>query len=416
MKKFMLTAVLAAIAGPSFAQTNFDSLAVSLADLKEAAAQNSSEIKPKEEKLKMDYVTKAERQGYIVRSQLWRPEGEFNTAAMDFKKGPYEKMKFAPEEVVNCSYVTMKEGYETGRPNGMSSKFKCRDAKGKAYKVKYGDAGDVMAEVAASWVLTGIGSYADRMYPVRLNCPDCPSDPFKDESDRGAWKQGQIVAIEEKLGDRIEDAPNSGIGFDEFYQITDKVGAEALTGMMQFLSNSDNKAPNQAMACQKGDVVMGPAGKAVCAKPVAYLQDLGITFGGRGWYHNSRMNFDKWKKEHVWEDGRNCIMHLNSTHTSSLKGVDPAGRLINQIGEQARQMMIRRLSMLSREQLVDIFTAARASQHAPSHSAQEWADLFLRKVDELRNPRGSKTPADFACPYQVVPPNSAPPQENQFGG
>ncbi|MDA8130092.1 MAG: hypothetical protein M0011_01175 [Elusimicrobia bacterium] len=410
MKKIAIIALIAAAAAPASAQFALQDM--SLADFRAAQADVTQPEVPLPlrvdgEKLKIGYVGKAERLDYIRRSSLWVPENELNVAAIDFKTGPYEKMKYAPEEVVTCSYVPMKEAYETGRPNGMSPKFKCRGADGKTFKVKYGETGDVMAEVASSWLLTAIGAYADRMYPVRLNCPDCPSDPFKNEADRGAWRQGQMVAIEDKIGERIEDKPNSGVGFDEFYRIEDKVGAEALAGMEQFLSNSDNKAPNQAIACRKKDVVAGPDGRATCARPVIYLQDMGISFGGRGLYHNSRMNFDKWARERMWDYPRECIMHLNSVWTSSLNGADPIGRDLHQIGEEARQMLVRRLSLLSRSQLIDLFTAARAPLRKPQHTAEEWADLFLRKVDQLRYPRGGKTPSGFACPYQVVPPNSA---------
>lgn len=414
MKKMIILAVIAGLARPALAGAQFGLESVSAADLRlvQAGAEVPLPARPAAEKLKLGIISKAERDEYVTRASLWRPESSLNVAAIDFKAGPYEKMKYAPEELVTCSYVPMKEAYEAGKPNGMSPKFKCRDAKGKDFKVKYGG-GEVMAEVAASWVLTAIGSYSDRMYPVRLNCPDCPSDPFRSEKDPGAWEQGQMVTIEDKIGERIEFKPNSGIGFDEFHNIQDRVGAEALSGMAQFLSNSDNKAPNQAIACQKKDVAAGASG-AVCNNPVVLLQDMGISFGGRGIYHNSRMNFKKWAKEKVWDDPKACVLHLNKTHTSSLDGVDSTGRDLHQIGEKARQMMISRLSLLSRAQLIDIFTAARAPLREPYHTAEEWADLFLSKVEKLRKPLGDKTKPDFACPYEVVPPNSAKPPQDPF--
>ena len=411
MNKLLFIAVITAIAAPARAQADFESLNISAGDLMRAAAADTAVISPAVEgpaKLKIGQVSSAERKDYITRASLWRPEESLNVAALDFKVGPFEKNKYVPEELATCSYVPMGQAYDGGKPNGTTRKFKCADQKGKEFKVKYGeDNGEIVTEVAASWILNAIGAYTDKMYPVRVTCPNCPSDPFKNESDPGAWPAARRVAIEEKLGERIENKPNSGIGFDEFNLISDRVGAEALSGMLHFLGNSDNKAPNQAIACQKKDVVAGADG-AVCAKPVVYLQDMGISFGGRGIYHNKRMHFDKWAKERLWTFPEACIMHLNYTHTSSLVGVDGTGRDMNQIGEQARQLMIRRLSLLSRAQLIDIFTAARAATRAPSHTAEEWADLFLKKVDQLRYPRGSKTPANFACPYQVVPANSAP--------
>ncbi|MBI4351004.1 MAG: hypothetical protein HY550_06160 [Elusimicrobia bacterium] len=416
MKKTIILAVLAVLARPAPAAAQFELEGLNAADLRvmQAGAAVPLPARAAAEKLKLGIVSKAERDEYVTKASLWRPESSLNVAAIDFKIGPYEKMKYAPEELVTCSYVPMKEAYEAGKPNGMSPKFKCRDAKGREFKVKYGG-GEVMAEVASSWVLTAIGAYADRMYPVRLNCPDCPSDPFRSEKDPGAWKQGQQVTIEDKIGERIEFKPNTGIGFDEFHNLPDRVGAEALAGMAQFLANSDNKAPNQAIACQKHDVAAGASGKAVCNNPVVLLQDMGISFGGRGLYHNSRMNFKKWAKEKVWDDPRACIMHLNSTHTSSLTGIDSTGRDLHQIGEKARQLMISRLSLLSRAQLIDLFTAARAPLREPYHTAEEWADLFLGKVEKLRKPLGDKTKPDFACPYEVVPPNSAKPPQDPFG-
>jgi len=414
MKNFILIILIAASAAPAAAQ-DFGALAVGAWELKQSPAENIPPASPaKAEKPKLGLLSKAERDEYVTRATAFRPESEFNTAAIDYKTGPYPKMKYAPEELVTCNYIPMKEAYEGGQPNGMTPKFKCRDAKGKEFKVKYGeDNGELMTEVAASWIFTGIGIYSDRMYPVRLNCPDCPSDPFKSERDPGAWKQGQIAVIEDKLGERIEYAANSGFGFDEQHLVRDRVEAEALSGLAMLFGNTDNKAENQAVACPKDEVAL-EGGRAVCRRPVVYLQDMGVSFGGRGIYHNRRMHYRKWKNENVWDNPEACIMRLNIVRTSSIREADSAGRDMHQIGEAARQLLIKRLSLLSREQLIDIFTAARAPQRAPEHSAAEWADLFLSKVDKLRRPLGNKTPAGFACPYQVVPPNSFVPRPDPF--
>lgn len=396
---------LTLLAAPAAAQSDFGALAVSLDEIK-AAATDAPAPKPEKVKLKLGLVSKAERDNYVARSSMFRPAGELRTAAIDYKAGPYPKMKYAVEELVTCNYVPMKEAYEGGKPNGMTRKFKCRGADGKEFKVKYGeDNGELMTETAASWIFTGIGVYADRMYPVRVNCPDCPSDPFKSERDRGAWKQGQMAVIEDKLGERIEYAANSGIGFDELHLAQNRVEAEALAGLAMLFGNTDNKAENQAVGCAKDDIVLA-GDRAVCAKPVVYLQDMGVSFGGRSIYHNRRMHYRKWKNEDVWDNAEACIMRLNVVRTSSLREADAAGRDMHQIGEAARQLLISRLSLLSRQQLVDIFNAARAPRRAPEHSAEEWADLFLSKVDKLRRPLGRKTPANFKCPFDVVPPNS----------
>ena len=405
---------LTLLAAPAAAQTDFSALAISLDEIKAAAAADATQVKPEKVKLKMPLVSKGERDNYVAQSSMFRPVGELRTAAIDYKVGPYGKMKYAVEELVTCNYVPMKEAYEGGKPNGMTRKFKCRDAKGKEFKVKYGESnGELMTETAASWIFTGIGVYADRMYPVRVNCPDCPSDPFKSEIDPGAWKQGQRAVIEDKLGERIEYAANSGIGFDDFHLVQNRVEAEALAGIAMLLGNTDNKAENQALGCEKKDLSI-EGGQTVCRKPVVYLQDMGVSFGGRSIYHNRRMHYRKWKNERVWDNPEACIMRLNVVRTSSLREADKTGRDMHQIGEQARQLMISRLSLLTHQQLVDIFNAARAPQRGPEHSAEDWADLFLAKVDKLRRPLGSKTPANFKCPFDIVPPNSYVPPPAPF--
>ncbi len=364
------------------------------------------------EKLKFDFVSKYERRDYIAKASLWVPEAELNTAALDFRQTPFKRPWYQPEELVDCKYIPMAAAYAEGKPNGATPKFKCEDAKGRKLKVKYGlEDGEVYTEVAATWIMTAIGAYADKMYPVRLNCPDCPSDPFESEEDRGGWANGAKVAVEDKLAERIENHENSGIGFDEYFRIENRVEAEALIGLAHFLKNGDNKAANQALGCLSKDMVRDPAdGKVKCLKPIVYLQDTGMAFGAPGVFSfgKGKMNFDAWADSRVWDDAAECRLYMKTHITcSSLQAVDYSGRDQHQIGEKARQLLVRRLSLLSRAQLTDIFTAARAPEREPRHSAQDWADLFLRKVAELRDPAGPGNSGTFTCPYDIVPRNSA---------
>ncbi len=404
----------ALLAAAPAAASDFDGLAIGAEELR-LMAEEAGAPPPSRAGGDDAYISPSERAGYIARAELWRPEAELKTASLDFASPPFPKAKYAVEELVACSYIPMREAYEGGKPNGLTRKFKCRDAKGKSLKVKYGARnGEVVTEVAASWLLTAIGAYADRMYPVRVDCEGCPSDPFKSERDPGAWTQGQACAIEDKAAERLESSRDSGIGFDEFHLIEDRAGAEALAGLAMFLGNTDNKAENQALGCRKDDLVTGSDGGTSCRRPIVYLQDMGISFGGWSVYHNRRMHYRKWAKEKVWDDPKACVMRLREVRTSSLKGTDASGRDMHQIGERARQLLIRRLGLLTRGQLAAIFRASRAPRQEPSHSPEEWADLFLRKVERLRRPLGDKTPADFKCPYEVVPPNSAPPPPDPF--
>ena len=390
------------------------------AEKKTPAAEIQVQVNPK--KPESGFVSGTERKDYIRKASLWVPEESLNTEAIDFRRGPFIPMKYLPEELETCRYIPMAVAYAdrptNGRTftNGNSPKFKCESQEGKKLKVKYGfenGDGEMFSEVAASWLLTAIGAYADRMYPVRLDCPDCPSNPFHSETDSGAWLKGTRVAVEDKIGERIENKTDSGVGFNEFHLIEDRVGAEALIGLAHFLAYGDSKAANQAIACLAKDTVADPAtGKAECLKPMILMQDMGVSFGNGASlvsFKKAHMDYDGWAKKKMWEDPAECILHIKPSFTnviSSLQGVDSSNRNLQQIGEKARQMLVRRLSLLSRIQLIDLFTAARAPDRKPKHSAEEWADLFLRKVEELRSPMPMKNGKAFACPYPIVPANS----------
>ena len=188
------------------------------------------------------------------------------------------------------------------------------------------------------------------------------------------------MAVEDKLGERIEVKADSGIGFDEFYMIEDRVAAEALIGLAHFLGHSDNKAPNQAIACLEKDMVADPAtGKAVCANPIVYIQDIGAVFGrgGNMFLSKGKMNFDAWEGEPVWSDPKACRLHLRTFINGSLDGADPSRRDMHQIGEKARQMLIPDFPAFSRAQLSPSYGALGADR-APRHSAGN-GDLFIAK-------------------------------------
>ena len=156
-----------------------------------------------------------------------------------------------------------------------------------------------------------------------------------------------------------------------------------------------------------------------CLKPIVYLQDTGMAFGAPGVFSfgKGKMDFDAWAHARVWDDAAKCRLSMKTHITcSSFERVDFSGRDQHQIGEKARQLLVRRLSLLSRAQLIDIFTAARAPEREPRHTAQEWADLFLNKVEELRNPAGAGNPGKFSCPYDIVPRNSADLSLYEFTG
>ena len=112
-----------------------------------------------------------ERKEYIRTAEVWFPT---DVASKNIFLGQDNKFKWG--QTVKCSFM---EPDLEDPPGGRSPKFYCLDAEGDDHKVKYGiDNGEVYAEAAASRLFWALGFGADRYYPVRVECEDCPKEPW----------------------------------------------------------------------------------------------------------------------------------------------------------------------------------------------------------------------------------------------
>ena len=113
-------------------------------------------------------LTEAERRAAIQRASVWTP---VQISSVDFKKGPQASDGFEPGALVTCEY-------KKTPMDGESPKFTCETQPGEAIKVKYGlRNAEVYGEVLSSRLLWGLGFFADRMYPARVECRGCSHDP-----------------------------------------------------------------------------------------------------------------------------------------------------------------------------------------------------------------------------------------------
>src|SRR5207247_2355989 len=79
-------------------------------------------------------------------------------------------------------------------------KFQCAIAPGDEVKVKYGQANaEVYGEVAATRLLWALGFGADHMYPVTVECRDCPVDPARAPQERQHQVRFYPAAVERKM-------------------------------------------------------------------------------------------------------------------------------------------------------------------------------------------------------------------------
>ena len=142
---------------------------------------------------------------------------------------------------------------------------------------------------------------------------------------------------------------------------------DALRLLAVFLNNWDGKAANQRLMCAET-----PADG--CADPVAYMQDLGQTFGPKS------IDRDGWAGTPVWSDPARCAV--------SMKGMPWGGSTFEDttIGEDGRRMLAGLLRQLSAAQVTALFTAARFTDFARNPQADDvdaWTRTFLDRVAQI---------------------------------
>lgn len=326
-------------------------------------------------------ITKEARLDLIRKAHVWK---ETNVPAMDLKAGPQGHGAFPLNGMVTCDYVESK-------PTGDSPKFDCAIAPGDVVKVKYGNAnGEVQAEVLSTRLLWALGFGADRMYPVRVTCRGCSTDPSKKRAPVSGEQVFDPAVIERKLaGHEIQTINAPGWTWPELDLVDEAQGGasraqrDALKLLAVFIQHSDSKQEQQRLLCVPGGEADGE-----CA-PFMMLNDVGQTFGSASLFNRdtvSSVNFEGWSGTSVWIGSAGCVGRMSKSFTGSLG--DP------KISEAGRAWLAARLSQLTDQQLQDLFAAAGVGGRSrkpgsveSSATVVEWAAAFKRKRDEIVNRR-----------------------------
>lgn len=337
----------------------------------------------------LGHVTPEERADYMRRARLWSAT---SIPSMDLRAGPQGQGAFAYDEKVACDYMA-----PTGPVSGTTPKFECALSPQDVVKVKYGRKnGEVYAEVAATRLFWALGFGADRMYPVEVTCRNCPIEPWWWSTEkRVAERTYEIASIERRLpGKRIESKDGEGWRWAELDSIDVAAGGappahrDALKLLMVFIQNSDSKPDNQRLTCPPDAVAKDTAGNETCARPFAYVQDLGYAFGEATLFDTSKNDLQAWEGEPIWKDPAQCVGNLKKSLVGTLK--DPP------ITEGGRKFLADLLVQLSDKQLTDLFTAARVDRfhrHVERNlPISEWVRVFKKKRDEIVNHRCADPP------------------------
>jgi hypothetical protein len=233
------------------------------------------------------------------------------------------------------------------------------------------------------------------MYVVRsVRCAGCPAFPFQSQKcydttgllapcfaggiDYARARTFGFAVVQRQLdGRKIEAVKKPGWAWYELDRIDPAAGGssraevDSLRLLAVFLAHWDNKSQNQRLVCLPG----GDRPDGGCAKPFAFIQDLGATFGP------DKLDLHNWQRTPIWTDRATCTVSMRTLPFGG--GTFPEWR----ISESGRQMLLGLLEQLSTPQLTDLFTASHVIAYdavsAEARSAAPWVDAFRDKIRQI---------------------------------
>jgi hypothetical protein len=362
-------------------------------------------------------TSSAQRRAYLANATVWREKALPSPEAI--VEGPPgnpggSRATVNPPDGIPCTY-------ESGSANmgGKTPKFTCRTPDGRSIRVKYfnGDPAkgnrEVFAEVVATRLFWALGFPADRVYPITVNCKDCPADPMHGTGPRAARK---FLGVTEPhfAGELILSHSNPEQGW-KFGEIDDAIAGlpdgpdklrrrtefDALSLLAVFLQHGDRKPPNQRLVClgdldaSAGDVhslddddaalavqaLFERSGATACQAPAAIIQDLGSTFGSSG-LRASKVSLSSWAKRPVFLPppagtlpARGPVVCRGDLVPSIDAGANQAGE--PRISEAGRKFLADLLATLTDAHIRALFEAGRVDQLG---ERMEWRDPATKQT------------------------------------
>jgi hypothetical protein len=364
-------------------------------------------------------TSSAQRRAYLAKATVWQERALPSPEAI--VEGPPgnpggSRAQVNPPDGVPCTYESGSAGM-----GGKTPKFTCRTPDGRSIRVKYfsGDPAtgnrEVFAEGVATRLFWALGFPADRVYPVTVNCKDCPADPMHGTGPRAArrflgvtephfegslilsrsnpdqgWKFGELAQAIASLPDGPEKAAR-------------RVQFDALTLLAVFIQHGDRKAPNQRLVCldsldtRAGGVhsldddgaaravpaLFEDAGASACATPAALIQDLGATFGSSGirTTRGNKVSLGGWARRSVFLPPKpNEVARGARVCRGDIIAAFDAGEETGEepvISEAGRALLGRLLGSLTDAHIRALFEAGRLDQLG---EPAEWRDPATKQV------------------------------------
>ena len=382
------------------------------------------------------YSHTAERTSYLANAVIWKDPGPLSPEQI--RVGPPAALPAAIANAagrpIECRFEH--RGLELG---GKTPKFSCRTPEGESLRLKYYDGAghgnrEVFAEVAATRLMWALGFDTDPVFPVIVDCQDCPADPWTGEGPRQT-RRFDAEYEPHYVGTLITSTkdPDQGWAFGELEKAIDslppgplrirqRIHFDALTLFAVFIQHGDRKRSQQRLVCrgdldfQSGDfrelpgeghdgsgmpvLFEHPSVRACSGDTVVTLQDVGATFGGAGQFTgrtSAKIHLKSWASKDVFEvpsrasrgGPSECRGNINVSGSSgSDAGENPW------VSEAGRSFLSTRFERLTPDHVRAIFETARVDRLGEVHQWQDslkrtytgvdaWVAVFMDKVCQI---------------------------------
>jgi hypothetical protein len=320
------------------------------------------------------------RADYVSRAILWEPRNINTLSAEQIRQG--EPTSLWADQSISCTYI-QKTRRELG---GTTSKFECEAPDGERYRIKYGVQSHTT--VVASRLFWALGFGAPTSTPVKVVCAGCAPDPWKTPRPvEGENTFKEAVIQEMKPGKEITIYGKAEVGWSwkmDLLLVSEQKGGatraqvDALKLLAVLVQHGDSKAAQQKLICRPPDF---DEHANTCRQPYMYVYDLGKTFGSDGLKVHP-LDFERWKKKPVFRDPATCVGNLRQNAGNGNEGL-----ALPRISEEGRLFLadLLRRFIADRSRVVAMFAIAHMETADPSHTAEDWADVFISKAREIIN-------------------------------
>jgi hypothetical protein len=375
-----------------------------------------------------------QRLRYLATAQIWSDPGDV-TPEMILSGRPLKESKELEAalrgEPLSCGFA--QPGKDLG---GNTPKFACVTPGGTTIRVKYSDGSkdgnrEIFSAVVAARLLWALGFVSDPIYPITIDCRDCPADPMAGAGPRArhsylATFQPQVsplVMVEGnddgqgwrwgEVDEAIAKLPESEL------RARQRMHFDALTLLGVFIQHGDRKPEQQRLECRSpldplaGDAKEQKDGARVfferpdasaCRAPVIALQDIGATFGGAGRMSKAtaKMNLEAWTKRPVFKPAKSAksggVPECRGNLSVSMAAGE-GGRGDPRIGEAGRAFLQDRLLLLTDAHVHALMATARIEQLSESAAwrdpstgtsyvgSEAWVAAFKDKVRQITERR-----------------------------